>query len=370
MKRLILFAAAALAAAGCHSSNPVPDPSPRVQGEVVVYPTSAGEIDSLSVAPAEAGSPAVARTTGRLSWDEDHTARVFSPVTGRVARLVASPEQRVAAGATLALLDSPDFGQAQADANRAATDLANSERTLARTRALFEHGAAARKEVEAAEADAARARVESERARRRLALYGGSLGAVDQRFALRSPLGGVVVERTLNPGQEVRSDATAPFFTVSDPSRLWVLLDITERDVSLVRPGMALSLRTAAWPDRTFSGRIEVVGSSLDPATRTVKARGSVPNPGGLLKAEMYVDVEISAPESRPEIQVPSAAVVADGRKHYVFVEEAKGRYHRQPVEPGPERSGQTQILAGLATGDRVVVDGSLLLQSLFTDKT
>jgi len=366
---LLLLLVPALTSAACRSAHPAPATAPKREGDVVVYPPSSGELDSLSVAPAQVAGWTDARTTGRLAWDEDRTARVFSPVTGRVAHVAAGLEQRVRPGSVLAVLESPDFGQAQADANRAATDLANAERVLARTRALCEHGAAAKKEVEAAEADAARARVESERARRRLALFGGRLGDVDQRYSLRSPLGGVVVDRAVNPGLEVRSDAATPLFTVSDPGRLWVLLDVTERDVAAVRPGMALQLKTAAYPDRTFAGHVEVVGSTLDPATRTVKVRGSVPNPDRLLKAEMYVEVEISTHGDRRDLQVPSAAVVADGGQSFVFVAEGQGRFRRRPIAAGPERSGQTQVLAGLANGDRVVVDGSLLLESLFAAK-
>src|SRR5262249_29948231 len=183
----------------------------------------------------------------------------------------------------------PDFGQAQADANRAATDLAVAERTLERVELLFAHGAAPKKELDAAQADRARARVESERARSRLALLGGRLGEIDQLYALRSPLAGVVVDRALNPGLEVRTDSPTPPFTISDPRHLWVYLDVNERDVAHVRPGMVFTLASAAYPGRTFSGTVDVVGDTLDPATRTVKARGSVGNPDRLLKAEMYV---------------------------------------------------------------------------------
>jgi multidrug efflux pump subunit AcrA (membrane-fusion protein) len=106
---------------------------------------------------------------------------------------------------------------------------------------------------------------------------------------------------------------------------------------------------------------------TLDPATRTVKARGAVNNPSRLLKAEMYVEVEVTDPERRPALEVPSAAVVAEGRQRYVFVEEGRGRFGRRPVTAGVERGGKTVILAGLDRGQRVVVDGSLLLESLLT---
>jgi cobalt-zinc-cadmium efflux system membrane fusion protein len=384
------LAAAALtawAAAGCRAERRAADPpGPRIEGERIVYPEGAVELASLSTAAAEAAPAGTVRTTGRLAWDEDRTARVFSPVGGRVGRLLADLQQHVGRGTPLAVIESSDFGQAQADADRAATDLAAAERTLVRVRDLYEHQAAPKKDLEAATADRDRARVESERTAARLRLLGGhpagagGLGGssasdlgkggvaarrVDQHFVLRSPLAGVVVERAINPGTEVRTDAQTPLYVISDPSRLWVYLDVVEQDLASVRSGQPLAVRCNAYPQRVFGGRVAVVGDTLDAATRTVKARGLLDNPNHLLKAEMYVDVEVSDPQRRPALQVPSAAVVAEGTRRYVFVEEARGRFARRPVTAGTERGGKTQILAGLVPSQRVVVDGSLLLESL-----
>jgi cobalt-zinc-cadmium efflux system membrane fusion protein len=368
----VLLLLAILAPLGCkpQTTPAAPAAGPKLEGDRILFAVNAGELANLSVAPAMPATLPALRTTGRLAWNEDSTARVYPPVGGRVQRMIAALEQRVGRGAPLAAIESADFGQAQADASRAATDLAAAQQNLDRLRSLYEHGAAARKELEAAEADLRRSQVESQRTASRLALLGGRLGGVDQRFVLRSPIAGVVVDRSINPGQEVRTDGQTPLFTVSDPASLWVFLDVTEKDMPHVRRGMALALRSAALPDRVFRGTIEVVGDTLDPATRTVKARGRIANPDRLLKAEMYVDVEISDPAQHPGLEIPSAAVVADGGRHFVFVEEGKGRFHRRQVTPGPERSGRTQILAGLDQGQQVVVDGSLLLQSLLAARS
>jgi cobalt-zinc-cadmium efflux system membrane fusion protein len=369
---LLLSLLSLLAAAGCRQQAAAPEAAgPTLDGDRILFAANAGELTSLSVAPAEPAAQATVRTTGRLAWNEDATARVYPPVGGRVQRMIADLEQRVGRGAALAAIESPDFGQAQADANRAATDLAAAQRSLSRLRDLFDHGAAARKDLEAAEADERRGEIERQRAESRLALLGGRLGGVDQQYVLRSPVAGTVVDRAINPGQELRTDGSqAPLFTISDPTHLWVFLDITERDIPHVRKGMELAVRTGAYPDCVFHGVIEVVGDTLDPATRTVKARARLDNPDRLLKAEMYVDAELSDPALHPGLEVPSAAVVADGPQHFVFVEERRGQFHRRQVTPGPERSGRTQILAGLGQGQRVVVDGSLLLQSLLASRS
>ncbi len=345
-------------------------PAYSVSGDAVTYADGAPALASFTSAPVVALDWAAVRTTGRISWDENVTARIYSPVAGRVREILADVQKPVRAGEPLALIDSPDYGQAQADANRAATDRAVAERNLERTRSLFEHGAAAKKELEAAEAEATRSRVEAARAAERLKLLGGRLGTVDQHYDLTTPLAGVVVDRAINPGQEVRPDLQSPLYTVSDPGRLWAFLDLTERDLAAVRRGMPIAVRAKAFPDRVFRGTIEVLGDSLDPATRTVKARGRVENPDRLLKAEMYVDVEVADPDAPKSLAVPSAAVIGSGEDRAVFVEESRGRFRRQAVSVGPERGGLTRVDAGLREGQKVVTEGALLLQSLLDDRS
>jgi len=360
----------ALSLAGCRGAA-APDPKPpyRVDGDAVVFSDPAAEASTVRVAPLSRASDDHVDVTGRLVWDEDATVRVFSPVAGRVTRIARDLGENVPRGALLADLSSPDFGQAQADAARAAADLRAAERGLERVSAVYERGGASRKDRDQAEADLDRARAEAERTRRRLELWGGSRpGPVDQDLPLRSPVEGVVVERNLNPGQEVRPDAAAPLFVVSDPRRLWVLLDVTERDVPDVAPGTPLRLRTPAFDGRVFDGVLDTVGAGLDPATRTVKARGRVRNPDGLLRAEMYVSVEVVKKETSRRLLAPARAVMQDGDGRYVFVEESKGRYRRAAVTVGPEREGVVPVLSGLAEGARIVVEGVLLLESAWAE--
>jgi cobalt-zinc-cadmium efflux system membrane fusion protein len=257
------------------------------------------------------------------------------------------------------------------------------------------HGAAPMKDVEAAEDDLEAKRSENERAQARLKQYGTSRGSVDGRFPLKAPLSGVIVDKNINPGQEVRADQmlandaklVAPLFVISNPSRLSVMLDVTELDIAELRPGQKIQIQTRAFPDRVFEGKLEYIGGSLDPMTRTVKARGYVENPDGLLKAEMYVSIDVatdgteSLPPASPvtlngdaparartesaPIEVPSKAVFLKDNRHFVFVENAPDKYERQSVQVGPERHGRVRILAGLNPGQRVVTEGSLLLQAL-----
>jgi cobalt-zinc-cadmium efflux system membrane fusion protein len=147
---------------------------------------------------------------------------------------------------------------------------------------------------------------------------------------------------------------------------LWVFLDVTERDLTSVKAGDRLALRTDAYPGRTFPGRLDLVGDALDPASRTVKARGSVDNSVSLLKAEMYVTVEVESRVVKEAAVVPARAVLTENGKRFCFVADGPARFRRVAVEVGVERDGKVPVLSGLPEGAGVVTDGSLLLASLF----
>jgi len=367
------FAALCAGCGGAAADQGTPEAEARVNGVHLVLAAHSPHLPALTVASAVPDSAASVSLNGRLTWNEDVTVRVFSPFAGRVTRILRDVGQQVRPGEALALIAAPDFGQAQADARRASTDLALAERTLERQDDLMQHGIVARKEVEQAEADVARARADYQRARVRLQLYGGDTAAVDQLLPLKTPLGGRIVDRSITPGQEVRPDQmlanapqlVAPLFVVTDPSRLWVMLDVPERELPLVREGAALVVHAQAWPDRVFRGRVTRIAGAMDPSTRTLKVRGAVDNPDGRLKGEMLVTIELSQPPVSG-VAVPTSAVLLSGDSHVVFVEEKPGRYERRTVRVGPPRGDMVPVLDGLRAGERVVTGSTLLLEQLF----
>jgi len=370
--KVVLFAFCGLLV-GCSSEKKQAEiPEPKVTGDAITMPAHSPQRAALAVERVYVEQPAYVLLTGRLVWDEDATVRVFTPFAGIVRKLFVDVNRPVIKGLPLAEIQSMDFGQARADARKAASDFRRAERDLARLRDLFEHGATPRKDVESAEADYASAQAERDRAESRLAIYGASVKSADDAFRLPSPLDGVLVERNVTPGQEVRPDQmlanapqfTAPLFTVTDPKKLWVWLDVTEMHLPLVHQGMELTIRSKAFPDQVFKGHLDLISGALDPTTRTVRARGTVQNPLELLKAELYVTVEI--PDAVPKsLQVPSKAVFLRDNQYYVFLETGDGRYQRKPVQIGSEREGKVAILEGLQEGQRLVTEGCLLLQSL-----
>ena len=335
-------------------------------------PTNSPQLTSLTIEPVRSQALATVSLAGRLIWDENATVRVFTPFAGIVRKLFVDLNQPVSKGTPLAEIQSGDFVQAQSDARKAESDHRRTERNLARLRDLFDHGAAPRKDLESAEADYASAQAELDRAQMRLAIYGAGTRGSEPGFLLRSPLDGILVERNITPGQEVRPDQmlanmpqyTAPLFVVTDPSRRWIQIDATELDLPFLRPGCDFTFTSRAFPDQSFTGRVDTVSEFIDPSTRTIKVKGSVDNSRRLLKAEMFVSVNLPG-QGESRASVPAKAVFLKGEKHYVFVEEHPGEFVRQEVRTGAEQDGSVLIVAGVQPGQRVVTDGCVLLQQI-----
>ena len=386
MVRLPLIAVAAgllliVSAAGCRKAVETPDAASklRLSANSIEFPQENPQFGALQITEAQPQPRGEVRLTGRLTWNEDVTSRVFSPIAGRVEKVVARIGQHVIPGDDLALVRSPEFGQAQADYRKAAGDIVQSEKTVARVRALREHGAAAQKDLEGAEADYNRLSAEKQRAEARLRLLGATGETFSDLYHLSTPIAGIVVDRNINAGQELRSDIilagtpqlAAPSFVITDPNRLWVQLDVPEHALAGLQPGQEVEVRTPAYPDDVFAGRLEVVNAFLDPLTRVARARVSLDNGDGRLKAEMYVNVQVRTVEdvSSQLAELPERAVIFIDGRHYVFVESAPRKFVRRPVTLVREGSGNkgNVVVQGVAARERVVSQGGLLMNELLS---
>lgn len=363
---LLCLAVAMLSACSHYKVAEVDAAAAKIEDDKVTFTTNAPQLAYLQIESAQERKTVANGLSGRLAWDDDVTERVFPPISGRITEIVANPGQYVSAGDVLAKIRSPDFGQAQADARKAAADLNVAERALARTRELFDHGAAAQKDLESVEADYDRARSEKERAMATLSLYGSDgAGDVNGVFLLKALVNGVVVEKSVNPGQEVRSDQLGdkPLFVISDPSRLWLYLDITEAEAFLLSSNQEVVVRSRALPEKTFHGRVEVVGAGLDATTRTLKVRCLIDNPERQLRSEMYVSADVSSPAAG--VDVPTKAIFSKNNERYVFIETGPAQFQRRIVRLGIESDGRSEVTGGVAPGQKVVVEGCLLLEAM-----
>jgi len=343
-------------------------PASKVAANRLTLPADASQLAFLKIeAASQVAIPASEPMNARVALADDFTARVFPPIAGRVISLTVQPGDTVAAGAPLAIIDAPDFGQAVADLRRAEAVAVQKSRDLSRAHTLFDGEVLSKRDLEAVEADAAAAKAEGERARLRLANLAPTGGRIDgERLALRAPLAGVVVDRQANPGTEVRPDAPNPLFVISNLKRLWLLVDLPERAAALAKVGAPVHFSVEAWPGVDFVATVERVGEAVDATTRRIPVRAVIDNTDGRLKPEMYARATLSEKDAPSVIRVPVGALLTGGLSAALFVQTGPGEFERRPVNVYRQDAEYAYLApdAPVRPGDKVVTRGALLLAS------
>jgi cobalt-zinc-cadmium efflux system membrane fusion protein len=363
-----LAAALTLGAACSKSHGEEPAEKSENAGEgtrdFVRFNPGSAPLDFLKIETVAETSGATSVTLpGRVSFDEDHTQRVASPIDGRAVSILVKLGDKVRAGQPLIALSSPNVGQLQADAQKAMSELALAEKATERVHKLQTEGAVADKDVAQAENDYRKAKSDSGRTTAQLKSLGVSASDPAVNVALRAQIAGTVVERNVLVGQEVRADQAAPLITISSLDTVWVQADAYEQDLSLVAEGDTVTIRVPAYPGETFPGKVGHIGDVVDPSTRTVKVRCLADNKAHKLKPEMFAKLDVLNAAGHKLILVPAQAVLNDGDKSVVIVASEGNVFRARKVEVGPETEGKVRLLSGLRPGEKIVTDGAIFMK-------
>ena len=188
-------------------------------------------------------------------------------------------------------------------------------------------------------------------------------GTARQTLTLRSPVTGIVIEKAALKG--MRFMPGEALYRIADLSTLWLLAEVFEQDLALVRVGQNARVAVNAFPGKTFTGKVTFVYPTLTPQTRTVKVRVELPNPGALLKPEMYGNVELDTALAQAKaLVVPDSAVIDSGTRQVVLVQRATGRFESRTVKLGMRGDGFVEVLEGVNAGETVVVSANFLIDS------
>lgn len=347
------------------TATAAPPHAPAPSADEVNYPSGSEQLSMIRAQDLPAVAMPVGEALGaRVVYDEDVTARVGVGVAGRVVAIKAAPGDAIRAGQVLAEIDSADFGSALADLHKATADEERKRQVLERARELVPGEAIAGKDWESAQADYAQARAETVRATRRVDNLNPAGGQVrGQRMNVASPVAGVVAERNVTPALEVGPGMSAPLFVLTDPKRLWLLIDVPETMLSRVTLGGAVDVESDAFPGEHFQAAVSQLGLAVDPNTRRVVVRARLDNRSGKLLPEMYVRAALLQAQGRA-VKVPNGALVNRGLYTYLFVQSAPGRFQRRQVRMLTHGDDASYVADGVRGGERIVTAGALLLDA------
>jgi len=360
-------------------------------------------VDPAAAAPAAAEDPAVIRlpsdspmlsqirvgavseeelvidevvSPAKIEIDPNRLSQVLLPAAGRVVEVKVQTGDAVKAGDVLLTLDSQDADaaiadhkQAQANVSAANAALSKAKADRERVRGLFEHDAVARKEVDnveaafaAARAEVVRAQAERQQAERKLKLLGikGTSRSGTETIAVRASISGKVLELRVVSG-EFHSDTARPLMIVADLSTVLVSADVAENAIRLIEVGEPVQIDLVAFPGEVFAATVVRIADTVDPRTRTIKVLAALPNPRGRFRPEMFGRVRHGHATARIPA-LPQTAVIHRDGQDITLVETGPGEYEIRPVTVGARAGDKVALLSGAEVGERVVVDGGVLL--------
>ena len=333
------------------------------QGDKIIVPAGSALRDRLSIeaAPAQPVSaklvlPAVVES------DPSRTAAVLTPLSGRLISLKVALGDRVTKGQVLAVLDSPDLGQAYDDDEKAADTARLAEKNLARQEAQNKLGAASDRDLDQARSDNAQAAAEYARTQARLKSLGAAPGSKSPSNVLTvtAPVSGSVTALSVTPGNMI-NDPTQPMMTVADLGVIWVTAMVPEKDVAAVSKNQDAEVVLEAYSGRVLHGRVLFVSDVIEPDTRRNKIRIAFANQDYSLKPNMFATVTLTGP-TRSQVVLPASALLMNNDRTSVFVATAPWTFERRTVDPQLEEGSSVAIRSGVAAGEQVVVKGGILL--------
>ena len=358
LRRIGLAASAFLLVSGCSSSPDENSATPAI-ANVKLTKDQLRHIQLYTVVPV--GYRERIEAPGTVDYDNNQATAIVSPFTGPVTHIFVAQGQPVARGQALAAVASADVANAVAAYRKAAVTAANARRVAAADRDLAAHNGISEREAAQAQTDAASAEADRVAALQALASLGAS-PASGLSGVIHAPVSGIVVDRQVTPGQLLQAGSSTAF-TVANLSQVWVMAQIAPSDLPFVGVGDAAQIdpKNGTGP---FHGIVENISASVDPNTRAVVARIVAPNPGDLLKKQMYVDVSIESGRVSTGLLVPVAAVLHDDQNlPFVYVALPGGTFARRHVTLGYRDSLNYDVTSGLQGGERVVSNGALFLQ-------
>jgi cobalt-zinc-cadmium efflux system membrane fusion protein len=297
--------------------------------------------------------------TGKVTFNDDNVARIYPLVSGNINDIRVMLGDYVQQGQTLASIRSSEMAGYSNDMITAETNLAVAKKNLDATKDMYKSGLASARDSLSAEAGYEQALAALQKAQRVLNLNGGSK---EGTYQVKTPIDGFVVEKLATNNMAIRPDNSSNLFTISDLKNVWVIANVYESSISLIKPGDSVNVTTLSYPDKVFRGKVDKIMNVLDPTNKVMKVRIVLPNPGYLLKPEMFANVMLNNVENKHMLTVPNGALIFDHSQYYVLVYKSPSDITIRPVQVSGTVGDKTYISNGLSEGDKVIGSQALLI--------
>jgi len=298
--------------------------------------------------------------SGNVDYDPDRVVYYTALVEGLVEKTNFKVGDKVQRGQTLILAKSVELSELQAEKKSLEAELAIQQREVESVKSMYNDNLASQKEWLEAQGQLRQVEAELEKVNFSLSLY-GDLGNTGQ-FAIKAPISGYIIERNIAPGMQISPDGEH-LFHMADLSRVWVVANVHAGDLTAVKEGLDVEIRTFAYPGEVFHGKINIIPQVFDAEERVLKVHIIMPNDLLKLKPGMAVDITVKNNDSRRLPAIPSQALIFDNNRHFV-IKQVNNDFVITEVTRAAESNGISYLSSGLAAGDRIVVKNQLLMYS------
>jgi cobalt-zinc-cadmium efflux system membrane fusion protein len=299
--------------------------------------------------------------TGQVDFNQDKVINIFPLISGLIQDIHVMLGDYVTEGQILGVIKSSEMAQYGSDLQKAQTNLSLAELTLEKTKDMYRRGLASKTDSLSAAVGLLQAESEMTRVQRVLKINGGNTSG---DYVIKSPIDGYIVQKQVNNNQAIRADNASPLFTISDLKEVWIWANVYESNVGNVHLNDEVEVNTLSKPDRIFKGKVDKLMQVMDPASKAMRIRISIPNPDYALKPQMFANARVVNAGSREAFNVPSSALVFDHSQYYLLVYSGHGIADIRQVSILNTYGNKTYLSGGVKKGETVIASEALQIYS------
>jgi membrane fusion protein, heavy metal efflux system len=303
--------------------------------------------------------------TGKITFDENEVARIYPFLGGKIQSLEVELGDYVHQGQTLAVIRSFETADYANQLVQAESNVQMAQKNAEAARSAFNTGLISEKDYMSSQNDLRKSQSDLERIKNVVNLIGGESG---KNYVVKAPVSGYIVEKNVNKKMEFRSDNQTSLFTIANLDKVYVIANVFESDINIVKEGYKAFITTISYPDKVFTGKIDKIYNVIDPDTKVMKVRIKLDNPGVLLKPEMFASIEVTYPENKTMKYVPSSSVIFDKNTNFVVVYHRRDSLENRQVSIYKSVGDITYITDGLRLGEAIISKKALLVYDALND--